>query len=81
VKVGDPVAMINGNGDAVKTKITSICTFQGLERAEAKEASVGDIIALAGIEGIKIGDTITDIERPMPLPKIKVGSVEKRRLV
>ncbi len=72
VKVGDAVAMINGNSDAVKTKITSIYTFQGLERMEAKEASAGDIIALAGIEGINIGDTITDIERPMPLPRIKV---------
>lgn len=72
VKVGDAVAMINGNSDAVKTKITSIYTFQGLERMEAKEASVGDIIALTGIEGINIGDTITDIERPMPLPRIKV---------
>ncbi len=72
VKVGDAVAMINGNSDAVKTKITSIYTFQGLERIEAKEASVGDIVALAGIEGINIGDTITDVERPMPLPRIKV---------
>lgn len=72
VKVGDAVAMINGNSDAVKTKITSIYTFQGLEKIETKEASVGDIIALAGIEGINIGDTITDIERPMPLPRIKV---------
>lgn len=71
-RVGDSVAVINGNSDAVKTKITSIYTFQGLERMEAKEASVGDIIALAGIEGINIGDTITDIERPMPLPRIKV---------
>ncbi len=72
VKVGDAVAMINGNSDAVKTKITSIYTFQGLERIETKEASVGDIVALAGIEGINIGDTITDVERPMPLPRIKV---------
>lgn len=72
VRVGDHVAMINGNSDAVRTKITSIYTFQGLERIEAKEASVGDIVALAGIEGINIGDTITDIERPMPLPRIKV---------
>lgn len=72
VKVGDAVAMINGNGDAVKTKITSIYTFQGLERIEAKEASVGDIIALAGIKGINIGDTITEVERPMPLPRINV---------
>ncbi len=72
VKIGDAVAMINSNGDALETKITSIYTFQGLERTEAKDASVGDIVALAGIEGINIGDTITDIERPSPLPGIKV---------
>jgi GTP-binding protein len=72
VKVGDSVAMINSNGDAIKTKITSMYTFQGLERVDAKEASVGEIVALAGLEGINIGDTITDAERPMPLPRIKV---------
>lgn len=72
VRVGDTVAMINSKGDTVRTKITSMYTFQGLERIDAKEASVGDIVALAGIEGINIGDTITDIERPIPLPRIKV---------
>lgn len=72
VKVGDPVAMINNKGDVLKTKITSIYTFQGLERLETKEAVAGDIVALAGIEGINIGDTITDIENPKPLPRIKV---------
>ena len=72
VKVGDPVAMVNGSGDAVKMKITSIYTFQGLERIDAREASIGDIVALAGIEGINIGDTITDIENPRPLPRITV---------
>ncbi|GAB4420988.1 MAG: translational GTPase TypA [Thermodesulfovibrionales bacterium] len=72
VRVGDSVAVINSRGDAVKTKITSIYTFQGLERVGVKEASVGDIVALAGIEGINIGDTITDMERPLPLPRIKV---------
>lgn len=71
VRVGDAVAMVNG-GEVIKTKITSIYTFQGLERIEAREATVGDIIALAGIEGINIGDTITDIDRPKPLPRIKV---------
>jgi len=39
---------------------------------EAREVSVGDIVVLAGIEGINIGDTITDIENPKPLPRIKV---------
>ncbi len=72
VKIGDLVAVINSEGIAVKTKITSIYTFKGLERIETKEVSVGDIVALAGIEGINIGDTITDIERPKPLPRIKV---------
>ncbi len=72
VKVGDAVVMINSDEEEVKTKITSIYTYSGLERTEVKEASVGDIIALAGIEGINIGDTITDIENPVPLPRIKV---------
>ncbi|MDO8281603.1 MAG: translational GTPase TypA [Thermodesulfovibrionia bacterium] len=72
VNVGDTVAVININGEQVKTKITSMFTYSGLERIEAKTAHVGDIIALSGIEGINIGDTITDINKPMPLPRIKV---------
>ena len=72
VKTSDPIAVIDSKGSVVKTKITSLYTFQGLERMDAKEVSAGDIVALAGIEGINIGDTITDAERPAPLPRIKV---------
>ncbi|MBI5406087.1 MAG: translational GTPase TypA [Nitrospirae bacterium] len=72
VKASDPVAVIDSKGSVVKTKITSLYTFQGLERMDAKEVSAGDIVALAGIEGVNIGDTITDAERPVPLPRIKV---------
>lgn len=72
VKVGDWVSMVNGSEESIKTKITSLYGFQGLERVEIKEAAVGDIVALAGIEGINIGDTITDSEKPRPLPRIKV---------
>ena len=72
VKVGDAVAMVNSKGDSIKTRITVIYTFKGLEREETKEASVGDIVALAGIEGINIGDTITNSEKPSPLPRIMV---------
>ena len=60
VKVGNQVAMVTLDQKIVKTKITSIFTFQGLERVDATEISVGDIVALAGLEGINIGDTITD---------------------
>lgn len=72
VRVGDLVGVVNGNGEIVKTKITSIFTFQGLERIETDKALVGDIVALSGIDGINIGDTITDLENPRPLPRIKV---------
>ncbi len=72
VKIGDWVSMVNGKGEAIKTKVTSLYGFQGLERVDMKEASVGDIVALAGIEGINIGDTITDVENPKPLPRIAV---------
>ncbi len=72
VKVGNQVAMFTHDQKLVKTKITSIFTFQGLERIDATEIAVGDIVALAGLEGINIGDTITDIENPKPLPRITV---------
>jgi GTP-binding protein len=72
VKVGDAVAMVNSKGDSINTRITVIYTFQGIERKETKEASAGDIVALAGIEGINIGDTITNSEKPSPLPRIMV---------
>jgi GTP-binding protein len=72
VSSGDQVAIMNIDGEAVKTKITSVYTFQGLERVEAVKAYAGDIVAMAGLEGINIGDTVTDIDRPAPLPRIKV---------
>jgi len=72
VKIGDWIAMINSEGEAIKTKVVSLYGFQGLERVEIQDATVGDIVALAGIEGINIGDTITDIENPKPLPRITV---------
>ncbi|MGZ3495435.1 MAG: translational GTPase TypA, partial [Thermodesulfobacteriota bacterium] len=72
VKVGDWVSRIDGKGEPIKTKVTSLCGFQGLERVDIKEARAGDIVALAGIEGINIGDTISDIENTEPLPRIAV---------
>ncbi|MEK6583929.1 MAG: translational GTPase TypA [Nitrospirota bacterium] len=72
INTGEQVAVIDVKGNAIKTKITSMYTFQGLERIDAKEASAGDIVAIAGIDGINIGDTITDAEKPAPLPRIIV---------
>ena len=72
VRAGDWVAMINGKEASVETKVASLYGFQGLDRAEIKEARAGDIVAMAGIEGIGIGDTIADAEHPEPLPRIAV---------
>ncbi len=72
VSSSDEVAMMNIDGEAIKAKIASVYTFQGLERVEAGKAYAGDIVAMAGLEGINIGDTVTDIDRPAPLPRIKV---------
>ena len=72
VKAGDMVAIANKNNTIINTKINVMYTFKGLERKEIIDASVGDIVALAGIEEINIGDTITGRDNPRPLPRIKV---------
>lgn len=72
LKTGDKVGMIGSSGELVKTSASSIYIIEGLKRVAVKEASVGDIICFAGIDDVNIGDTITDVENPLPLPRIKV---------
>ncbi|MCC6503476.1 MAG: translational GTPase TypA [Deltaproteobacteria bacterium] len=72
IRNADNVAMMHIDGKIVKTKTTALFVFQGLERATVEDASVGEIIALAGMEGISIGDTITSAETPVALPRITV---------
>jgi len=56
----------------MKTRITKLFTFSGLKRTETTETTMGDIVAVAGVEGITIGETITSIETPSPLPLIVI---------
>lgn len=72
VAVGDNVSVCKLDGTIEKTRITMLYTFDGLKHKPAKEASAGEIIALAGIEGIFIGETVTDADDPAPLPVIQV---------
>src|SRR5437667_12306251 len=53
-------------------KITKLCSFSVLKQTETTETTLGDIIAVAGVEGITIGETITDAENPSPLPHIAI---------
>ncbi len=72
VKIADPIGVVQQGNQIVKTKVTSLFEFQGLKRVDTEKATIGDIVALAGIEGVSIGDTITEPENPRPLPRIAV---------
>jgi GTP-binding protein len=72
LRAGDEVAIAKEGGVVERTRITRQFTFAGLDREPTDEARVGDIVCLAGVEGIAIGDTITDAERPSPLPRLRI---------
>lgn len=67
---GQPVTRIEADGTMTTAKAVSVMTFDGLGRIEADSVSAGDIVAVAGLEPIKIGETIADSENPQQLPII-----------
>src|SRR5882757_6154944 len=69
---GEDVAIAKLDGTIQKTKITKLFSFAGLKRTDITETVLGDIVAVAGVEGITIGETITDAENPAPLPPIVI---------
>jgi GTP-binding protein len=64
--------LCRGDGTQQPVKVTQLYGWRGLERMPIESAEAGDIVAVAGIEEIDIGDTLTDRERPRPLPPIRV---------
>jgi GTP-binding protein len=69
---GKEVAISRLDGTIHPTKITKLFTFRGLERDEAEQVSAGEIVAIAGVEGIQIGESITDLENPAPLEPLTI---------
>ena len=72
LKRGTEVAISKLNGAIEPTKITKLFTFRGLERDEAEIVAAGDIVAIAGVEGIQIGESITELENPAPLEPLTI---------
>jgi GTP-binding protein len=72
IRSRDNVAVCRRDGTVVKGQITKLYGFEGLKRTEVAEANPGDLVAIAGLEAIDIGETVTDVENPMPLPPIIV---------
>ena len=68
VRLNDPVVVMKLGGASQQTKITKLFSFDGLKRVETEQAAAGDIVCLAGIEDITIGETIASVEHPVAIP-------------
>src|SRR6201995_2117553 len=69
---GDEVIIAKLDGSLHKTRITKLYSFEGLKRVDETIGRTGDILAIAGVEGITIGETVTSAENPDPLPHIQI---------
>ena len=72
LKINDSYSLCSENSIERNQKFSALYTFEGLKRIQVDELEAGDIIAVAGINGITIGDTIANNENPEPLPRIEV---------
>jgi GTP-binding protein len=72
MSTGEEVSIAKRDGSFQKTKITKLFSFSGLKRLDITRTDLGDIVAVAGVEGITIGETITSAENPTPLPPIVI---------
>ncbi|WP_168120663.1 translational GTPase TypA [Paenibacillus sp. HB172176] len=72
IKQGQSVAVIDRDGKTKQARIEKLFGFQGLKRIEVAEAGAGDIVAIAGIREINIGETIADPQNPEALPVLKI---------
>jgi GTP-binding protein len=72
IRQADPVSIVREGGRIEKGKVIKLYAFDGLKRKEVLEAPAGEIVAVAGIDAIHIGDTISDAETPQGLERINV---------
>ena len=72
VKIGDPVAVCKLDQAVQETKVTKLYAFDGLKRIDIQDAAAGDIVCLAGIDDITIGETIADVEHRVAIPPIAI---------
>jgi GTP-binding protein len=72
LRYGDEVSIAKLDGTYHNTRITKLYSFEGLKRVDETLGQPGDILAIAGVEGITIGETITSVENPKPLPHIQI---------
>ncbi|MBA2340695.1 MAG: translational GTPase TypA [Pyrinomonadaceae bacterium] len=72
IKQGDMISIIKRDGSVARTRVSQLYVFEGLKRESVESASFGELVAIAGIDEIEIGETITGVENPQALPTIAV---------
>ena len=74
VSQGEDVLLLKRDGERLQYRISKIFTFEGLSRKEVAKAYAGDIVMLAGLEMIDVGETVADRDDPHPLPVIEIDA-------
>jgi GTP-binding protein len=74
IKLDSPYSLCTREGIKINQKLSACFTFNGLSKTKVEKLEAGDIIAISGIEGVEIGDTISDNDNPEPLPRIEIDS-------
>ena len=72
IALGDQVSVAKPDGSFQKVRVSQLYAFEGLKRDSVQRAGFGEIVALAGVDNVEIGDTITSVDNPQPLPVIAV---------
>ena len=72
IRTRQDVVLVQRDGTQVKSRVTNLYVYEGLERVEVQEAGPGEIVALAGFEVVHIGETVTDPENPRALPPVTI---------
>ncbi len=72
IALGDQVSVAKPDGSFQKVRVSQLYAFEGLKREPVQRAGFGEIVALAGVDNVEIGDTITSVENPQALPSIAV---------
>ncbi|HEU4365949.1 MAG TPA: translational GTPase TypA [Candidatus Krumholzibacteria bacterium] len=72
IRTGDPIVLIKRDGAMERSKVTRLLRYLGLRRIEVKEALAGDIVSIAGVEEVHVGETLASPDRPEALPLIKI---------
>jgi GTP-binding protein len=72
IKVGEMIALVKRHGEVKRSRVTKILKCQGLHRIEAETGEAGDILSIAGIDDVKVGETLASTENPVALKTIKI---------